>query len=180
MKQQGFVLFTVLVFLVILSLLGVSMFNGFIQDQKVAGNLREKTRALDAAQTAIDYVENWMTTPANVYRGDWINGVPCNSSNQTGATLVICSNALDAPTTLPWPSANAFTPNQMTLSSSGGSNTYASNPSVYVQYLGTTGGASGVALYQVTASAQGGNATAASVVRSVFQIQATSLDISGS
>lgn len=172
-QQKGFVLFVVMIFLIVMSLLGVSMYSGFIKDQKMAGNMREKQRAIEAAQANLDMVENWLQT-TNLYEGGWRLAVACNSSTQVAsATPVICSNALDNPTTLPWASAQTFTPpsTTMAVAAGGGANTYTSNPQYYVQEMDHT---DNTAWYKVTATAQGGNATAATVIETIYEVKCLS------
>ena len=196
MKQKGFVLVLVMIFLVIISLLGASMFSGFIKDQKVAANLREKERASEAAQAAIDAAEYWLEQPSTVYNGSWVTGTdPATGIDQcletplspTSSTPVVCATALTSPATLAWVTnstgfglalnnaAGAVT----SVSTNGGVDTYASNANVYVQYLGVTNANPPTAMYQVTATAAGGNATAVAVKQAVFEVQALSRDISG-
>lgn len=183
MKQKGFVLYTALIMLVIMSLLAIYMYKGFIQDQKISGNLREKERAIDAATTALDNVEYWLAQPGNTYTGNFITGVSCSSANQSGSAYVVCSNALANPTTLPWSSSNTFSHSYISVNASGGQNKYAAGTNVYIQYLGSVDSGpsspADTATYLVTATAQGGNATAATVIQSVYQVQATSVDVSG-
>lgn len=175
-EQQGFVLFVVMVFLIIMSLLGISMFGGFIKDQKISGNMREKQRAIEAAQNSLDSVQSWMQSPGNLFEGSWNIGLPCTSSTQTGTTPFVCSNPLLSPATLPWGSSNTFNlPGGGTV----GGATYASNASYYIQYLGTTPKNPPSAIYKVTATAQGGNATAAAVVETVYEVTVTARDIGG-
>ena len=57
MKQKGFVLYTALVMLVVISLLAIYMYKSFIGDQKISGNLREKERAVEAETTVLDKTE---------------------------------------------------------------------------------------------------------------------------
>lgn len=178
-KQKGFVLFAVMVFLIVMSLLGISMFGGFIKDQKISGNMREKQRAIEAAQASLDSVQSWMQQPDNLYLGSWRMGVVCDATTQVGATPVVCSNALPSPATLPWGSSQTFAPPNMTVVPSGGANSYASNVGYYVQYLGETPKNPPSALYKVTATAQGGNATAAAVVETIFEVTVTARDIGG-
>ena len=176
MKQKGFILFFALVFLVILSLLGISMFGGFITNQKLVGNFREKSRAVDAAQTALDTAQYWMSQPANTYSGNWVTGSPCTT---VSSTPVICSNTLANPTTLPWAVYSAFTPSGMTVNASGGANSYAAGVNYYIQFMGTTSANPPTAVYQVTSTAQGGNAQAVAVLQAVYQVQALARDIGG-
>lgn len=180
MKQKGFVLFVVMIFLIIMSMLGITMFGGFIKDQKMAGNMREKQRAIDAAEASLNRVQFWMQQPGNVYTGDWVTGVACTSVTQTGTAPVVCSNVLANPASLPWASANTFNSSRITVDAAGARNAYAGSVNYYIQYMGTTtdtpptGG-----YYRVTSTAQGGNATAAAVLEGLFKVTATARDIGG-
>ena len=186
-NQAGFTLFTSLIFLVLLIILGVSMLSGFTQDQQMAGNVREKARALDSAQALLNTAQSWMAVPGNTFAGTgWITGQDCTSlaaitvSNAQN-NQVVCSTAVSNPTTLPW---TGFRMNStltgMTVSATGGKNTYAGNPSYHMQYIGTSSNNPPKAIYKVTATGIGGNSGAVAVVEAVYEIQAKSLDISGS
>jgi type IV pilus assembly protein PilX len=61
--QRGFALIASLLILVILTLLGVSMFSGVGLQEKMAGNLRTKMRALDAANAALAAGEQNLLRP---------------------------------------------------------------------------------------------------------------------
>ena len=174
MKQKGFILVVSLIFMAVMSILAIYMFSGFTTDAVLSANSREKSRALDATQSALDNAALWLGTGVNTYNGAaWVTGTSCSSAS---AVPVICSNPLTAPATLPWPSYTSFTPTGMTVNASGGAaNIYAANTQYYIQYLGTLpGSVLPTALYQVTATAQGGNATATSVVQAVYQVQTNS------
>jgi Tfp pilus assembly protein PilX len=62
-RQRGFALIASLLILVILTLLGVSMFSGVGLQERMAGNLRTKTRALDAANAALSAAEQNLLKP---------------------------------------------------------------------------------------------------------------------
>lgn len=62
-RQRGFALIASLLILVILTLLGVSMFSGVGLQERMAGNLRTKTRALDAANAALASAEQNLLKP---------------------------------------------------------------------------------------------------------------------
>ena len=173
MKQKGFILVVSLIFMAVMSILAIYMFSGFTTDAVLSANSREKSRSLDAAQSALDNAALWLGTGVNTYNGAaWVTGTACGGAS---AVAVICSNPLTAPATLPWPSYTSFTPTGMTVNAAGGAaNIYAANTQYYIQYLGTPPGGMQEALYQVTATAQGGNATATSVVQAVYQVQTSS------
>lgn len=167
MKQKGFVLVASLIFLVLMTLLGVAMFKGYTLDQLMGGNLREKNRSFDAAQAALHSAEYWLAQPGNA--------ATAVTPTCTGivTTTRICGNALTNVTTIPWTVGTSYAPGSMiSVSSSGGQGTYAASPSFYIQSLGLDG--SGASLFLITAAAQGGNANAASVVQSVYRLSASS------
>lgn len=185
--QAGFTLFATLIFLVLLTILGVSMLSGFTQDQQMAGNVREKARALDSAQALLSNAQSWMAVPGNTYAASgWITGQDCTSLSAITVSnalnnQVVCSTAISNPTTLPWAGFRMnSTPTGMTISTTGGVNTYAGNPSYHMQYIGTSSTNPPKAIYKVTATGVGGNSDAVAVVEAVYEIQAKSLDISGS
>ncbi|WP_426101491.1 pilus assembly PilX family protein [Massilia sp. TSP1-1-2] len=176
-KQRGVVLITSLVILVVISLLALYMFGGFTQDEKISGNTREKARAVDAAFAALNNAQFWMGQPDHTYKGNWITGVPCSAMS---ATPVICSNELDKPTTLPWASGYTPTLDGMTVSAEGGTpGTYAASTKYHIQYIETVGKTPGSAMYRVTATASGGNATAVAVEQAIFMVSTDAEDIGG-
>ena len=178
MRQKGFILFFVMIFLIIVSVLGISMFGGFIKNQMIAGNYREKDRAIDAAQAALDYSQNWLSANGNLYDGGWNTGVVC-TANQAAITPVVCSNPVTSAVTEAWAAtSNSYTPPSMTVNAGGGQNSYATNTNYYLQYAGITGANPPAALYKVTSTAQGGNANASTVLESVYQVQTVVKDTS--
>jgi type IV pilus assembly protein PilX len=176
MREKGFVLIISLIFLVLMTMLGLAMFSGFIGNQMIAGNHREKSRAFDAAQTATNNAEYWLLQVGNAIASDdtLITGSVCSAMT---STPVVCSNALVTPTTLPWSVGVNYTPSGMSISSTGGVGTYAVNPTYYIQYLGLAPSGGG-GLYQVTAAGQGGDANSAAVLQSVFQVSCKTTNLS--
>lgn len=178
-QQKGFVLFVVMIFLIVMSMLGITMFGGFIKDQKMAGNMREKQRAIEAAQANLDMVESWLQTTSNVYEGGWALAVSCDATTLASATPVICSNALSNPTSLPWSASQTYQPTNtatMSVVAGGGANSYASYPSYYLQEMSHT---DSTAWYKVTSTAQGGNATAATVIETIYEVKCLSCSLGG-
>lgn len=57
--QRGSALITGLVFLVVLTLLGLSASSGSIQRELIARNIRDQNLALQAAEAALQAAENW-------------------------------------------------------------------------------------------------------------------------
>ena len=188
-KQRGFVLVVSLIFLAIMSLLTVLMFSGVIQDEAMAGNFREKNRAVDAAQSAIDSAKTWMAQPGNLYAGDFVSGNVCNTASANSgpvvcnSTLTTSPSLLTTPTSLPWSVYTEFTPAGMSVAT-GGPGKYAATTKYNIEFIGTNAAAvaplpATAGYYRVTATATGGNSTAVTVIQSTFEVHATSMDIGG-
>src|SRR4029077_10861789 len=108
--QRGVALISSLLLLIIITLLALSMFRSYGTQEKIAGNLREKDRALHAAESAQEYGEWWLLQGNNAA----IGAVPCVAGllngNATSAPGQICSNWLDRDlgltiTNVPWVTA---------------------------------------------------------------------------
>ena len=179
MRQRGFSLVVSLVMLLLMTLLGLVLMRNLIVNQNAAGNLAEKQRAIDAAQTGMDAVQFWLAQPGNVYNGSWNTGVDCSQNQPSASSPTVCSNAAPMPDPLPWDQASQFQAAAMQVQTTGGVGTYAAAVQYHVQYLGSTTVNPPTALYKVTAAGQGGNATAKAVIESVFQVQTLSRDIGG-
>ena len=182
-KQNGFVLFVTLVLLLIMTMLALYMFRGFIIDEKLSGNHREKSRSLDAAQAALNDAQAWMSQQGNTYTGNWVTGTSCAG---VLAIPTVCSAAIN-PADLVTPIASTPRYNYSALpttilnpSTTGGAGNYFSVPSYYIQYLGTTGTNPPSAMYQVTTASKGGNDTATTVLQAVYKVTAKTIDIGSS
>lgn len=181
MRQNGFVLVVSLIFLVLMTLLGLSMFSGFTTDQTIAGNQREKTRAYDAAQTALNNAQYWLSQPSYAVTGGNVFTVGTTCPASITSIFKICSNALTTPATLPWTSGIDYVPTlpsatPLTISTSG-STSYTSDPMFYVQYLGSL--STQTALYQITATGQGGNANSVAVLQAAVQVSVYTTSLQG-
>ena len=177
MKQNGFILIVSLIFLVIMSMLGIAMFGGVSMDETMSGNEREKSRALDVAQATLNYADNWLQTNPNVSLGNTLNpGVTCTATTSSA----ICNNPLTSPTDpTTWISSSSGILPASSVSATGGQYTYASQPKYYVQFLAYAPGTTSTAYYQVTATATGGNNTATTVVQAVYQVKCIVCDAGG-
>jgi type IV pilus assembly protein PilX len=167
-RQRGMVLVTSLLLLVVVTLLAVSMFRSFGLDEKIAGNVREKQRALSAAETAEQFAEFWLSN------GNGSTGITCGAPLVSSSVGQVCSNPLASPTTTPWTVGvnYLYAPSPattMNISPSGVGN-YAHTPSFYIAYLGTT---STGTLYQIDAVGYGGSPDSAAVVEATYAISAS-------
>ncbi len=163
-RQSGLALVSALLMLVIITLLGVSLFLGVTLQQKAAGNSLQKTRALEVAQSVVTAAENWLNVQSQKQ-----SPLSC-SSNVTIFRLcaIAPSNPAD-PTT--WANAGATDvplPN-LKVSATGGVDTYATNPVVWITYLGRATMGPG-SLYEIDAQASGGNANTVAVIQTVYYV----------
>ena len=180
-RSRGFVLIVGLLYLVVLTLLSIAMFRSFGLQERIAGNTRDKQRAFEAAQSALQYGEWWLG------QGNGSSGITCTGvvNGNVVTSMRVCSNALvDPVTTWPWPVRTEYVPPNMTVAvgggvvALGGDINYQAKPGLYLSYLGLT--PNGLAqLYQVTAFGSGGNADTAAIVQSTYQIKAGVKDLGG-
>jgi type IV pilus assembly protein PilX len=184
--QRGVALVTSLILLLIITIIALSMFRSFATQEHIAGNLREKERALAAAVSAQQYAEWWLTQGNNVTVG----AVPCapgtlNANDNAGQ---ICTQTLveqfgaAGVTTIPWPIQVTYLPLGMGSVEAGVTGTngdppYALTPAFYIADVGPAGDGLGEA-YLVDAYGSGSTqgATLATtptiaVVESLYEVK---------
>jgi type IV pilus assembly protein PilX len=159
--ESGFILIASLLMLLMLTILTISMSKSFALQELIAGNHREKIRAFESAESALNYAEWWLN------QGNATTGTNCTSIT---ATPVVCSNALATPTTLPWGAGVSYTPPNMTISTTGGVSSYYAIPKFYIYYLGISPN-TGLYMYQMTACGYGGDIGSVAVIQSIFEFQ---------
>jgi len=185
-SERGFILIVGMFFLIILTILSIAMFRSVNLQQRIAGNSRDKERALEAAQSALQYGEWWLG------QGKGGTGSACSGviNGNLVASMMVCSAPLAGPTTLPWPTRIEYVPpaaggQQMTVAAGGGLSSglgsdinYQAKPGLYISYLGLS--ADGLAqLFQVTGFGYGGESSTAAVVRSTYQIKTGAKPLDG-
>jgi type IV pilus assembly protein PilX len=167
--------------LVIITILAVSMFRSFGMQEKIAGNVREKERALHAAESAEQYAEWWLTAGNNLLNGAVVCGAPPLNANAGQGQ--ICSNTLLSlgvnVTQVPWtvpgvgggPLGVSFLPTGMALGAGGTSNNplYFAAPVFYTADVGVAADGLGEA-YQIDAVGYGGSGNAVAVVESTYEV----------
>lgn len=188
--QRGIALISALLLLLVITILGLSMFRSFPTQEKIAGNVREKERALHAATSAQQFAEYWLLS--NVASGDVLCGAQAQLLNANLAIPQgqICSNALYtlpplAPglvadvKSVPWivggaPIGTQYIPNGMTVAGNAtvtaNDFAYVSAPVFYIADLGGAGDALGEA-YQIDAYAYAGSTSTVAVVESIYEVQ---------
>ncbi len=176
---SGSALVVSLLMMLLIALLGISMMRTQGLEARIAGNTSEKQHSFQAAQTALQYGEWWLTQADNAS-----TGVQCASSS---SAPVVCANLQSQAslTTSSWSSFGApYVPpsvngaSALNVSTSGGAGNYFATPQLYVAYLGTSANQQG-RLYQVTAIGYGGNANAVSVVQSTYAVSCLVCDTGG-
>jgi type IV pilus assembly protein PilX len=181
-KQAGMALVTALLLLLVLTMLGVGMFRSFGLQEHIAGNTRERQRALHAASVAQSYAEWWLTANkgANAQQGG-----DCSTLGVVTAPA-ICTNALSNPMSIPWTNSVSYVPPNMTTGSltymstgaanAGSVDNYYYAPNFYIQWVsGFYDKTSGAAVnnYLVDANGYAGTTTAAAIVESAFTVSVT-------
>jgi len=136
-RQNGAILITALVILVVLTILGLSGMNNSILEQRMAGNTRQAQIAFEAAESALRAGEVWLTTAGNLdtvsqligrFNGS-VNGYYAERRPEPGA--VINPLAFDITDPTAWNASNS-------IELSGFSANVAQQPRYLIQYLGRT------------------------------------------
>lgn len=189
--QRGFALLASLIFLLLISFLVIAMFNGVTLDEKMGGNLREKSRATESAQAAIRAGEYALqqfaaktlakgADPTNAANVSSFGNIVANCSLSTSYIafpVTICLNSAQSVSSL-YDLGVSYQPTGMTKSTIGGIGTYATFPTFYIQYLGQDESATDIQraanlapFYLITARATGGNGSAVAVLQSVYSLK---------
>jgi type IV pilus assembly protein PilX len=192
--QRGIVLVSSLLLLLVVTIVALSMFRSFGIQEKIAGNMREKQRALQAAMTAQQFAEVWLSNNAN-----GSPSTPCATlMNANLGEGQICSNQLsnlsffpNGVTAVPWmlnntPVGVTFTPNNMPIGATTSTlNTlinpsYASAPTFYVSDMGASADANTPGeIYQIDAVGYGANSNTVAVVESTYVVSTSSVNRGG-
>jgi type IV pilus assembly protein PilX len=179
-RQSGMALIISLLLLIVVTIMALSMFRSYGIQERIAGNTRDKQRAINAAESAQQYAENWLSSISNPVAA--VCGVGFVSSN----IGQVCSNPLAAPATVPWPSGitfTAFTSTPINLINNTLNNvtatgddsnlaltaSYFDAPAYYITDLGPNAGTPGE-VYQIDAVGWGGTANTVAVVESTYLI----------
>lgn len=171
--QSGFALITGLLLLLVLTIISVAMFHGFGTEEQIAGNTREKQRALNAAISAEQYAEWWLDS------GNAPAAAACPAGIVPSTSGEVCNTVLTDFTQVPWTTGVQFTQFNQTLAASGKTGptvAYYQPPVFYITYLGTGLGGS---IYQIDAYGYGASANTVAVVQSTYVLSNGDLNGSG-
>jgi type IV pilus assembly protein PilX len=167
-------LMTAILLLVVMTIMAISMMSSYGVEEKIAGNTREKERALNAAISAQQYAEFWLSTNSPV-------AAACAGPVSSNIGQV-CNAPLATPEALPWASYVTYT--QFTSNTIDAANpisitgttqsavqgTYFAAPVFYIYDLGANPGTPAGELYQIDAAGYGGTPNAVAVVESTYVI----------
>ena len=182
LRERGMALVSSLLLLLIITIIAMSMFRSFGSQEKIAGNLREKDRALHAATSVQQYAEWWLTQPAGSVAASapvtCAVGAPLNANAGQGQ---ICTSAsslqllgINLTQQLPWPvSYIQYSPLGMATPLQAGNNNdpaYAWTPGFYIVDLGLAADAAGE-VYQIDAFSSGATTGTVAVVESTYEVQ---------
>lgn len=166
-----------LLLLLVVTILGISMFRSFGMQARIAGNTREKQRALHTAESAQAYAEWWLSSNSGV---NATTGTPCAALLKVeDNNTQVCSNKLTGNlATVPWKNGNnevgvQYTPTGLVLT---GADAYYKPPRFYIAYIdGFYDKPTGTMInsYRVDAAGFGGNSNTASVVESSYRVSVT-------
>ncbi len=175
-RARGMALITSLLLLLVVTILAVGMFRGFTLEGKIAGNVREKQRALHAAESAQQYAEWWLTQGSNAATATTACKAMLDGNNLEGQ---ICTNDLKStlgganPTSnVGWPFGVTYTPPNMAAlisNSAPGQMTYYKVPQFYIYDLGPSFDANGE-VFKIDALGFGATANTVAVVESTFVV----------
>ena len=185
-RQQGMVLIISLLLLMVVTILALAMFRGVGLEGRIAGNVLDKQRALQAATSTEDYAEQWLVNnsalaPLTV----------CAAATFTAANApTVCFNSLAASTdaasvtTVPWnmggtgnPLGYLYDPTTsgtttlFPVNTAGGPDNYYQAPTLYINYLGPDHATANGVDYQIDSWSYGGSTGTVAVVESIYQIR---------
>ena len=172
--QRGVALISSLLLLIIITILALSMFRSFGTQEKIAGNLREKDRALHAAASAQQYGEWWLTQGNNAAIGAVTCAGTLNANLGQGQICKQTPSQAGYTVTRPetWAAQIQYVPPTMGVSGVAGPNSdppYFGPPAFYVTDLGVAGDGAGEA-YQIDAYGYGSTAGTVAVVESTYEV----------
>jgi type IV pilus assembly protein PilX len=174
--QRGMALISSLLLLVVVTILALSMFRSFGVEEKIAGNVREKQRALHAAESAQQYAERWLA--ANATFGSTCTALLSANLNegQICSAPMVNNNDHSVIASQPWPAIGVtYNPGtgggDLTVTGAGGGavNTYFATPQFYIYDVGPSADGQGE-LYQIDALGYGANPNAVAIVESTYEV----------
>ena len=180
-NQRGVILITAMLLLIVVTIMALSMFRSYGVEERIAGNTRDKQRAINAAVSAQQYAEFLLASGTAPISGTCPAGIlPTGSEVCTNTPLPnftsvpwaagvtysqFTSNSINGVSNYVPPAGTAPTPDTATQSAS-----YFAAPIFYITDLGPNLGSPAGEVYQVDALGYGGTSNTVAVVESTFVI----------
>lgn len=166
-QQKGATLFTALVFLIMLTLLGANVAQMSNLEERMSGNTRNRDLAFQAAEGALTYVEQ------NLAAGDNIRSkLPAPPNITTGGEVAtgLLNIDVDLPNTVEY--WNGFDWSNESIEADIVVNQVASKPRYVVERFPDVGTAPNIKeKYRVTARSEGGDSTTVVILQSIITYQ---------
>jgi type IV pilus assembly protein PilX len=182
------VLVSSLLLLLIVTIMALSIFRSYGVQEKIAGNMREKQRALQSAISTQQYAEWWLINQSGAAQAV-ANGIAnslaigCGGVSLTAVTPFgqstggqICTSltAVAAPTSVPYATQVNYLPPNMNITGDttnypASSDVYFATPGFSIADLGTVANGRGE-VYKIDAYSYGLTAATVAVVESTLQI----------
>lgn len=182
--QRGMALISALLFLLVITLLGMAMFRSYGMQQRIGGNTRDKARAFHAAMAGQDYAE-WFLTANN--GANAVSTTDCTGLNAASVTTpMVCTNIIPTTVSQPdtWGAAFTYQPTGMSITS-GAQSSYYHVPEFYISNLGSPNSSPSYksplgqnqALFQIDAAGWGSTPQTVAVVESTYMVSSISTTI---
>ncbi|OQW79566.1 MAG: hypothetical protein BVN35_01645 [Proteobacteria bacterium ST_bin11] len=158
-KQSGAVLMVSLIMLLLLTIIGVTGTNVTSLEEKMAGNMRDRNLAFQAAESALQAGETWLNTHA----------FSCSKNNGRFNPRDKDCNSATAETVEVWDSIDWSTDS---VAYSGVLSNLSANPRYIIEDLGclpAPAACPGIHNYRITARATGGSTDAIVMLQSIYQ-----------
>lgn len=169
-RQNGIALVMALVFLLLLTIIGIAALNTTSLEEKMAGNVKDRNLAFQAAESALSLGENWIYTQI---------GKPVFPNNSTG--LYVPNSTTPNWDSVSWSGSSVVTyPNTPTASGSGTLGKVNTQPKYIIEDMGETqesGGSltmetryrsKGTTILRITARGTGGTDAAVVMLQSTY------------
>jgi type IV pilus assembly protein PilX len=170
--QTGAVLFISLVFLLILSLIGITGMQTATLEERMSGNLRDETLSQQAAEAALRAGENWLDSPTQT--DPW--GLATTACTASCADKVYSAKKADGTVLMdPYDDSTWSSAAVRSYTTGSLSNVY-SAPTYYIELLAELGppdesGATStgtIVAYRITARGIGGSNTSQTLLQSTY------------
>jgi type IV pilus assembly protein PilX len=195
--QRGIVLISSLLLLLVVTIMALSIFRGFGTQEKIAGNMRDKQRAVQSAESTQLYAEWWLANQSNAplavgYGLAASADVNCTAAVDANAGQgQICLNTIQAAdgvaSAAQWPTSGGnvgvwYTPTGLNYTGADTNGAvkdiYFARPQFYIADMGTLATGRGE-VYQVDAYSYGVSQSTVAVVESTVQITCIVCNVGG-